>query len=55
LKILDRRRKADKANETHDPPISPPPNAPALSALSSFEAVLEQLRAQDLQPPSDGA
>lgn len=61
LKRLEQRRKADEVNEMDGPPISPAPGTSALSALSAssalstLEVLLAQLRAQDLQPPFDGA
>lgn len=54
LKRLEQRRKDDKVNEVHGPPISPGPGTSALSPLSSlsaFKGLLDRLRAQDLHPP----
>lgn len=55
LKRLERRRKTDKVNEMHGPPVSPGPSASALSPSSSLETLLDRLRARDLQPPFDRA
>jgi len=45
LKSLERRRKADKVNETDGPPISPGPGKSPLSPSSSLTTLLDLLRA----------
>lgn len=49
LERLERRGKADKAHETHDPPISPARATSGSPALSTLEALLDRLRAQEKQ------